>query len=250
MHYDKYKGHQAIQLIRHVSRANQNYTNKNIDPTRTKGNYDALNSSIPTMDRYKQRISEIENMTVTATGKAIRKDAVKLCSWCVTLPKDVNPLDGKRFFQAAADYFSSRYGKENSICAYVHLDETTPHMHFYFIPVQNGQLKAKDLETKQSLRAVHKELEDIERDILGYEPGIINGSTPKKALELEEYKAKKLYEDNIDHINSLREQTRTSIMQSYEQLSKMYSELSSATEQRLMEIIEICKDYDLDNNDR
>ena len=92
-------------------------------------------------------------------------------SWCVTLPtlvpvydedgnmlmedKEVHHRDGtvtqsmvlklkevhytdeqvQLFFRLTYDFLSERYGKENVISSYVHMDETTPHTHFLFIPV-------------------------------------------------------------------------------------------------------------------
>ena len=33
------------------------------------------------------------------------------------------------------EFLDKRYGKENVVCAVVHYDETTPHLHYAFIPV-------------------------------------------------------------------------------------------------------------------
>ena len=41
----------------------------------------------------------------------------------------------KQFFELSYKFLSERYGEQNVISAYVHMDETTPHMHFLFIPI-------------------------------------------------------------------------------------------------------------------
>ena len=39
------------------------------------------------------------------------------------------------FFEETYAFLSERYGAQNVISAYVHLDERSPHMHFAFVPV-------------------------------------------------------------------------------------------------------------------
>ena len=38
-------------------------------------------------------------------------------------------------FQASYDFLKKRYGMENVVSAWVHMDEKQPHMHFAFVPV-------------------------------------------------------------------------------------------------------------------
>ena len=63
-----------------------------------------------------------------------RKDVNLMCTWIVTVPKDLPENEHEQFFKTTFDFLSDRYGKENIISAYVHMDETIPHMHFAFIP--------------------------------------------------------------------------------------------------------------------
>ena len=56
----------------------------------------------------------------------------------VTAPKDLPEQEHKAFFQASYDFLQQRYGRENVVSAYVHMDEVTPHMHFAFVPVKHG----------------------------------------------------------------------------------------------------------------
>jgi hypothetical protein len=88
------------------------------------------------------------------TGKAIRKDAVKVASFLVT--SDHKFFEGmsesveREFFATAYDYFCEEYGKENIAYAMVHKDEKTPHMHVGFVPItEDGRLSAKDFFGKK-----------------------------------------------------------------------------------------------------
>ena len=65
-----------------------------------------------------------------------------LCSWVVTVPKDVPEAEYEKFFHATYDFLEKRYGRENVVSAYVHMDEITPHMHFAFVPVVYDKRKS------------------------------------------------------------------------------------------------------------
>nr|WP_244877090.1 plasmid recombination protein [Carnobacterium mobile] len=68
-----------------------------------------------------------------------REDVKVGCSWIVTLPstlKEKNEQDQREFFEKTYAFLTERYGGEkNVLSAQVHNDETTPHLHFAFIPV-------------------------------------------------------------------------------------------------------------------
>ena len=50
-------------------------------------------------------------------------------------------------------------GAENVVSAMVHMDEKTPHMHFFHVSVtQDGRLNANKIYTRQSLRKLQSEL--------------------------------------------------------------------------------------------
>lgn len=53
------------------------------------------------------------------------------------------------------------YGEQNVLSAYIHKDETTPHMHFSFIPVtvdKDGKEKlcAKEVVDRKELKTIRK----------------------------------------------------------------------------------------------
>lgn len=90
---------------------------------------------------------------------------------------------------------ANRYGKENVVSAYVHLDKTAPHIHFSFIPItkdkKKGGLKvsAKEVINKRELQVFHQDLDRYLEKALGHSADVLNGSTKdgnKTAAELKE----------------------------------------------------------------
>lgn len=172
MHVEKHTKNGLANLIAHYDRrdnANRNYENKNIDKSRTYLNYDLqqLQDKSPKTgyDKYKDRISKVYCMN--------RKDVNTMVSIVVTLPKDYDG-DPKTFFKNCKEFFDNRYGKDNCIGAYVHMDEVTPHMHYIFIPVVKNRdygkdrkaskdyeyrVNAKQVITKFELQKLHPDLE-------------------------------------------------------------------------------------------
>ena len=189
MHYAKYgKGSVAV-VLQHSDRGidspdTHHHSNEFIDPNRTHLNYDLKDrNGLTAYQYYKQKIDEIAEETRQRTGKNIRKDAVTLCSWVVTRPTDIPEERQEEFFKGVYDWFAKRYGEDNIVTAAVHNDETTPHMHFQFVPIieKNGvrKLCAKELETQRTLGTVHQKLQaDLERS-MGCKVGLLNGATDK-----------------------------------------------------------------------
>ncbi|WP_186312786.1 plasmid recombination protein, partial [Bacillus pumilus] len=88
---------------------------------------------------------------------------VKVCSdWVVTLPenlKGTSEKEQREFFEKTYEFLANRYGGEkNVLSANVHKDETTPHMHFAFMPVvwdekkQREKVSAKEVLTRKDLK--------------------------------------------------------------------------------------------------
>lgn len=200
MHYEKYKRTQVKALLKHCRREHKEYKNDNIDISKSKHNFYLKGNPIERYDRILNAYQE---------KKKIRKDAVTLCQWVVTIPKD---YEGgiEEFFKTAATFFMKRYGKENTIDISIHMDETSPHMHFSFVPIrEDGRLCAKDLETPQSLQSVIPELEQYIEQRTHYPVHIQTGqSSGKKHKKREEYIAEQLQAKN-EHFRALYEDYQT-----------------------------------------
>lgn len=197
---------------------------ENIDSSKTHHNYDLAEvdrkivnkngtEEIETpIQKYSRRFGEIESETNTKftaytrtnrkTGKSqiikkqlkIRTDAVSLCSWVVTAPKDLQQSEESDFFQTAYDFIADKYGRENIISADVHYDEATPHIHVTFMPIVNDKkhggtkLCADGIETPKSLSTFHQQLSNAMEKSLGHKVGILNGATVGGNLSITQLK--------------------------------------------------------------
>ena len=80
-----------------------------------------------------------------------------------------------------------RYGEKNIVAATVHYDETTPHMHYYMVPVTpDGRLSAKDIFTPAELKRLqtdyHQHMKNLGFDLERGKP------SDRKHLSVQELK--------------------------------------------------------------
>jgi hypothetical protein len=199
-------------ILNHVKRTD-NYSNKDIDCSRSKYNY-SLTKNDP-HEAYKKRLSEVHCLN--------RANVNTLSSWCVTLPKGVKKEDQRKFFEETVKFLNDRYGEKNCVSAEVHYDETTPHLHYCFIPIvfdikrQREKVDRKSIFTLKELKTFHSDLQSHITQVLGYEVPILNGELKnRKNLsinELKERTAQKLekieqsYDLKKEFLNNLEEQT-------------------------------------------
>lgn len=169
------------------------FANQQINPERTHLNYNlAVHQTMRQGDFIRKRCSEVKLQK--------RKDVKVMCSWVVTAPKDLPETEQAAFFKAVYDFMVKRYGEENVISAYVHMDETTPHMHFAFVPVTPDKKKggykvsAKEVIDKRELLVFHKELAKHLEKVLGHSVGVLNGTTAQGNKSIAELKEKSALE--------------------------------------------------------
>ena len=123
--------------------------------------------------------------------RAVRKDAIVMAQAMVTSDseffKGLSKEKQEQFFRDSYDFLKERYGKENIISCWVHLDEKTPHMHFNFVPVtDDGRLSAKKLFTPKTLRDLQDRFYGDVAVNYGLERGIEGSKT--RHLPVLEYK--------------------------------------------------------------
>lgn len=144
-------------MFAHFDRKAEHISNENLDRTRTPLNYNlATHQQMDQGEFVRQRCSEVHCQN--------RKDVNVMVSWVITAPKDLQVEQEKDFFQASYDFLEKKYGKENVVSAYVHMDEATPHMHFAFVPVvpderRGYKVSAKECVNKAHLATFHEELQ-------------------------------------------------------------------------------------------
>ena len=162
-HVEKYTQSQVGHLFNHYNRDKEkdcNRSNESIDKNKTKDNYNLMEREQTPQEYFKQRLGEVYHMN--------RSDVNVMVDWIVTLPKDYDG-DPKEFFQHTVDYLNDRYGADNCIGAFVHMDETTPHLHYSFIPVVPDE-RHKDYDYKVNAKKVisRKELQNFHPDLQKY----------------------------------------------------------------------------------
>lgn len=215
MHYAKYQKGAVGSILLHSDRGidspdTHEHSNENIDKTRTHLNYDLKDrGGLTAYEYYKKRIDDIASETKERTGKNIRKDAVTLCSWAVTAPKDLQEEKLQDFFRGAYEWFAERYGADNIVTAAVHMDEQTPHMHLQFTPIveKDGvrKLCAKDIETRRTLSTAHQKLQNHLQQALGCEVNLLNGATENGSKTILELKNDALKQSLVESEEKIRQ---------------------------------------------
>lgn len=197
-HVQKFTKASTQGLSNHLDRKTQNHKNEDIDKERTHLNYDLCEKEGDTLSRLNERLEEVYCMN--------RKDVNVCCSWIVTLPenlKDASDEHQRKFFQETYDFLADRYGGEkNVLSANVHNDETTPHMHFAFVPVvydekkEREKVSAKLVIDRKELKVFHKDLDEHLKENIPeiYQEGILN----EKTIGLDDIESIKRYSKEIE----------------------------------------------------
>lgn len=175
-HVEKYTRGAMGHMLAHYNRTKASSTSL-IDPTRTPLNYNLANTDQPLsqLDFIHKRLSEIKVLN--------RKDVNVFCDWIVTAPQELSENEYADFFKEVYKFLNGRYGKENVISAYVHMDESQPHIHYAFVPVAIDKkknipkLSAKEVITLKELKSFHKDLSNHLNKFFGRDIGILNGAT-------------------------------------------------------------------------
>lgn len=206
-HAEKYVQTSVTGLAIHYERRDGcELSNKDIDKTRTHLNYNLAQYVQPlrTEEFVSQRLSEVKHIK--------RKDIIVMVDWIITLPKNVPTEDEGKFFEYTFDFMKQKYGEQNIVGAWVHKDETTPHIHVAFVPVikEDGieKLNCKKIITKQMLKQFHPELAQYLDTKLGYLPEVqndatINGNrTIKELKNQEDLSMKKSIKNINEHLSA------------------------------------------------
>lgn len=206
----------------------KSHSNPDIDFTRTKDNYTLKERPNKI---YNQVIKErIESLNLK---KAVRKDAVVMCSFVVTSDRDffdnITLEQEKAYFHKAYNFIKEKYGEENIISAEVHKDETTPHLHINFIPVtKDNRLSAKSLFDRKSL----KQLQDDFHQQVSMQFGLERGGDGE-------------HQKNIDKVTYKRQKIKNELHE-IEQIEKETEEKKEVVLQRAMDMQELHSYHSMD----
>ena len=175
-HLEKYTAAATGHMLAHYDRTHSSSTS-NIDESRTAMNYDLAETDqpLPALDFLHKRMSEIKVLK--------RANVNVMCDWVITAPESLTPEELPLFFSECYKFLNDRYGKENVITAPVHMDETSPHIHYAFVPVVTDKkkgipkLSAKECITRKDLNTFHPDLTKHMTAVFGRDIGILNGAT-------------------------------------------------------------------------
>lgn len=195
-HMMKYTKASCGHMFAHYDRRAEHISNENLDRTRTYLNYNlATHQTMEQGEFVRKRCAEVHCQN--------RKDVNVMVSWVVTAPKDLPENEQRAFFEASYDFLKNRYGLENVVSAYVHMDEVTPHMHFAFVPVKHGfkqdkknpdisteywKVSAKEVVNRYDLQSFHESLQRFVEKRLGHKVSILNEATREGNKSIEELK--------------------------------------------------------------
>ena len=186
------------QILAHVRRGSEperypdgnpkklrKYKNQNIVATNSKYNYN-LRERGDNLTDYQYIEKRVKEHNV------LKRDNVNwLGSWVVSLPQSLqnaNEEDKEMFFKETFEFLSKRYGKDNIVYAYVHMDETTPHMHtgvtpcFYDKDKKRLACNYKKFFSRKEYQTFHKDYSKHMKEVFGRDIGVYDDSERKKAF--------------------------------------------------------------------
>ena len=187
-------------LAVHFERKTDHHTNKEIDVSKSYLNQELMPDGSDMLSRFNARLNDVYCMK--------RDDVKALATWIVTLPEELSEAPYEQqsaFFEATTNFLNERYGQENAVAAVVHYDETTPHLHYAFVPVvfddkkSRDKVSAKEVLTRQDLQTFHDDLDQHLKKVLPfYEQGILN----HKTLPFENVAEIKKYNDQFNALKT------------------------------------------------
>ncbi|MBZ5984683.1 mobilization protein [Leuconostoc mesenteroides] len=187
-------------LAVHFERKTDHHTNKEIAVSKTYLNQELMADGSDMLSRFNARLNDVYCMK--------RDDVKALATWIVTLPEELAEAPYEQqsaFFEATTNFLNERYGQENAVAAVVHYDETTPHLHYAFVPVvfddkkSRDKVSAKEVLTRHDLQTFHEDLDqDLKKVLPFYEQGILNNKT----LPFENVAEIKKYNDQFNTLKA------------------------------------------------
>jgi len=131
----KYKRENLMAVYRHNERKNKNYSNKDIDRTKTYLNYSLKDPEFNYVKEFDKIIKKYDLKGQIKTVSNI------VCEYMITSDSDffkrIGEEETKRYFSTAYKFVSEYkdLGEKYILSAKVHYDEKSPHMHLIFLPV-------------------------------------------------------------------------------------------------------------------
>lgn len=259
-HIEKYQKNSALLIRREALR---NYENKDnyknyVDHEKTKNNiYVQMNDD---GFNWNKKINEAVDMTQNTTGRKIRSGFVATLSVVESCPSSWDDETSKKYLQEKCEWLKSYLiEKENispaAFLSYsIHLDETTPHYHFAFMPIKENEQKlcANNIMTRKFLQSFQNDSQEftmhwidkwnsdnMDQPIEKLEP---TTGEKRRHLNEQEYKEKKISEN----INQLELQQQNLTIQNDEIQNKLENTKKEIGDlhQEKQELIEAKSDFE------
>ena len=224
LRFKKLKGGAIGSCERHNERKKEIYkSNPDIDVDKSKQNYHIIE---PPKFTYKRKVDDLIKKSQCKT----RKDSVKLVETIITASpefmKKLSLEEQKEYFKRATDFMIGKVGRQNIISAVVHMDESNPHMHLVFCPInKENKLSAKSILGNQ------KSLSQWQTDYFE--------CMHERWNELE--RGKSSLETKRKHIPTWLFKLSTALDSRYEQMTKLLSNANAfnvkKTKEEIMQIL-------------
>lgn len=224
LRFKKLKGGAISGCERHNERKKEIYkSNPDIDVDKSNQNYHIIE---PPKYTYSRKIKDL----IKKSNCKTRKDSVMLVETIITASpefmKKLSLEEQKEYFKRATDFMIDRVGKQNIISAVVHMDESNPHMHLVFCPInKENKLSAKSILGNQ------KSLSQWQTDYFE--------CMHERWNELE--RGKSSIETKRKHIPTWLFKLSTALDSRYEQMTKLLSNANAfnvkKTKEEIMQIL-------------
>lgn len=225
----KAKSGDILKLQKHINREKESYQNPDIDRSRSNLNYSLIHCT----DFKKEVSHEIEELHLK---RAVRKDANVMLSGIMTASPEFFQNECSELMHQQEFFKSGIHALEKMgwhiFSAEVHMDETTPHMHFCSVPItEDGRLSAKEIVgNKANLSRFQDRMYEECFKQHGLLRGVKNSGTTYKSLRAFKHDTEK----EITALRKKREQLCAEIAEKQNQLQELQTRLEE-TQTRLAE---------------
>lgn len=154
LHFEKHKANDTAVngLQRHNERVpGQKHSNERIDDSRTSDNVFLKKAD----SKFNTSVNDVIKNKRKGGIKGVRKDAVRMVEATVQLSGkvlDMSEYEQEQVLRDSYEWLKDKFGEDNVISAVIHKDETNMHLHFDFVPIEDGKLNAKAIISKPRLK--------------------------------------------------------------------------------------------------
>lgn len=203
---------QVMAMFRHCDsdeRLKHNHSNTQIDKSLTKENDVLYDLSLEEVFRkYEERIAHLDSFA----GANKRKDRVTCFGLNVPVPKELDEEDYGDFFSNTLDIIGEKYGVNNVIQAYAHVDEvhtyrdengnladSRAHMHVYVVPEHEDKLNGKWFSSKANMVALNNAIHEMAKNEFDVE--FMDGTKKKSKKTVEQLKNESAFREAVAEWN-------------------------------------------------